>query len=310
MAVVTGEPRLFRSAKAILGESPVWDPAGDLLWCDIEGGTLHRSPLDGSVFGADDGVGNLGSPVPSFHPASGGGFVVSLKNRVILIDETARETLELATLSHAHDGMRLNEGKVDPFGRWVTGSMDAESDSPAGIIYAIDTDGATTVLREGLSIPNGFEWTRDGSKMYFSDTALETVFVGDYSLEGGLTNVEVFHEGESHDGMTMDAEGYLWGACYGAAKVVRYKPSGRQDHVINLPAPNITSVAFGGAEMSTLFVTSARENLSDAQLREFPMSGVLFSIDTSTTGYLPRRFGEVTATPTSESTSPTAGAQS
>ncbi|MCU1405474.1 MAG: SMP-30/gluconolactonase/LRE family protein [Glaciihabitans sp.] len=304
MPVTTGEPRLFRSAKAILGESLVWDPEGDLLWCDITAGLLHRSPLDGSVFGADDGTSALPAPVASFAPTVDGGFVVSLGDRVILTDIRGVETAELARIEHARPGLRLNEGKADPAGRWVTGSMNLTAEDPAepgsaiGALYSIEEDetGAVTqrVLRGGFGVANGFEWSEDGRTIYFTDTSVKTIYRGQYSSAGEIGEVEVFHAGEDHDGLAMDVEGYLWSGIYGAGKVVRYSPDGDEDLSIDLPSPNITSVAFGGPGLGTLFVTSARENLTEQQLRQNPLAGSIFAIDTSTQGYPVRRFGHPT----------------
>jgi sugar lactone lactonase YvrE len=290
MSIVTGEARLFRSAKATLGESLVWDPVGDLLWCDITAGILHRSPADGSPFGAEDGSASLPAPVASFHQAATGGHVVSLGDRVILVNEAGVEREELATITHAKDGMRLNEGKVDPFGRWITGSLDPDGD-PVAKIYAIDTTGATTVLVGGLGTANGFEWTPDGATMYYTDTEAKTIYRGAYSVEGGITDVEVFVTGEMFDGLVMDEHGYLWSGIYGGGKVIRFSPAGKEDLSIALPAPNVTSVGFGGENRSVLYVASARENLSDQELRSNPLSGAIFAIHTEVSARLPYVFG-------------------
>jgi sugar lactone lactonase YvrE len=290
MPIVTGEARLFRSAKATLGESIVWDPDGDLLWCDITEGVLHRSPADGSPFGAEDGTASLPAPVASFHPAASGGHVVSLGDRVILVNEAGVERQELARIEHAKDGMRLNEGKVDPFGRWVTGSLDPDGEAVAAI-YVIDAEGATSVLIRGLGTANGFEWTPDGKTMYFTDTEVQTIYRGAYSVEDGLTDVEVFVTGEMYDGLVMDEDGYLWSGIFGGGKVIRYAPDGTEDLSIALPAPNITSVGFGGEDRSVLYIASARENLSDEELRNNPLSGAIFAVHTETAARLPYVFG-------------------
>jgi sugar lactone lactonase YvrE len=292
MAIETGEPRLFRSAKATLAESLVWDPDddGDMLWCDIIEGTLHRSPEIGNAFGMQDGKARLESPLASFFPAADGGHVVSLGDRIVRIDDAGNQTSELAKITHAVDGMRLNEGKVDPFGRWVTGSLDPSGQSH-GVIYAIEPDGRVQVLVRGIGTSNGFEWSRDGKTMYFSDTDVQTIYRADYSREQELSNIEVVTVGHSHDGATMDADGYLWTAIYGEGRVMRVSPEGKEDVSIALPAPNVTSVAFGGADMSVLYVASARENMSPEELRSSPLSGSIFTIQTNTHGFVPYKFG-------------------
>jgi sugar lactone lactonase YvrE len=291
MAIETGEPRLFRNPKATLAESLVWDPDGAMLWCDIVEGTFNRSPEIGNAFGMQDSHAALPAPLASFHQAAGGGHVLSLGDRVVLVNDAGELTRELATIEHAAEGMRLNEGKVDPFGRWVTGSLDPSGQSQ-GAIYAIDADGRVQVLVGGIGTSNGFEWSRDGRTMYYSDTDEKAIYRADYSLDAELSNIEVVTVGHSHDGATMDAEGFLWTAIYGEGRVMRFSPDGTEDASIALPAPNITSVAFGGSDLSVLYVASARENMSAAELRSSPMAGAIFSIQTSTHGFLPYLFRE------------------
>ena len=287
MNVVRGLPRIFRDAKAILAESIVWDPAGFVLWCDITSGLLYRCPIDG----LDDTVIELPPPLTSFAPAATrSGYVASLGDRIVLADAVGGIQI-LARIEHAHAGLRLNEGKCDPYGRWITGSMNLTTGEPDGALYSVTADGRVRVLRGGFGVANGFEWSLDDTEMFFTDTAVKTIYRAPYSETGELGNVKVFHCGEPHDGLTIDAEGFLWGGIYGGGRVVRYTPEGIEDVTVELPAPNITSVAFGGPGMSTLFVGSARENLTEEQLEAYPLSGAIFAIDTATHGRPARHFG-------------------
>ena len=287
MNVVRGLPRIFRDARAILAESIVWDPDGFVLWCDITSGLLYRCPIDGM----DDTVIELPPPLASFAPAAArSGYVASLGDRVVLADAVGGIQI-LARIEHAHAGLRLNEGKCDPYGRWITGSMNLTTGEPDGALYSVTADGRVRVLRGGFGVANGFEWSLDDAEMFFTDTAVKTIYRAPYSETGELGNVKVFHCGEPHDGLTIDAEGFLWGGIYGGGRVVRYTPEGVEDVTVELPAPNITSVAFGGPGMSTLFVGSARENLTEEQLEAHPLSGAIFAIDTATHGRPARHFG-------------------
>lgn len=294
MNVVRGLPRIFRDARAILAESIVWDPAGFVLWCDITSGLLYRCPIDG----LDDTVIELPPPLASFaqvaerseDAATRSGYVASLGDRIVLADAVGGIQI-LARIEHAHAGLRLNEGKCDPYGRWITGSMNLTTGEPDGALYSVTADGRVRVLRGGFGVANGFEWSLDDTEMFFTDTAVKTIYRAPYSETGELGNVKVFHCGEPHDGLTIDAEGFLWGGIYGGGRVVRYTPEGIEDVTVELPAPNITSVAFGGPGMSTLFVGSARENLTEEQLEAHPLSGAIFAIDTATNGRPARHFG-------------------
>lgn len=282
-------PRVFRESSAILGESLVWDaPRGDLLWCDISSGLLHRSPFTGAVDGADDRVISLPPPLASFHRASIGGepgFVVSLGDRVVLVDAAGTIMRDLAAIPHAHAGLRMNEGKVDPAGRWVTGSMNLTTGEPDGAFYSIDPSGGVRVLRGGIGTANGIEWSDDGSRVYLTDTAAQSIYTGEYTPDGEILDLEVFHHGVDHDGLVRDAEGCFWGATYGGAEVVRYGQDAAVLDRIELPVPNVTSVAFGGPGLSTLFVTSAREKLTEGDLEKYPLSGSVFAIETTTSGF-------------------------
>lgn len=304
MSVKAGLLRSFRDAKAVLAESIVWDPAGDLLWCDITAGLLHRSPIDGPVDGSADTVLRLPPPLASFAPAVGGGYVASLGDRIVLVEADGAIARTLSPVPHAHDGLRLNEGKADPVGRWVTGSMNLTTGAADGALYSIagsDEEAPLRLLRGGFGVANGTEWSADGTRIYFTDTSVKTIYQADYSITGDVTNVEAFHSGDSHDGLVIDSEGYLWSGIYGGGRVVRYSPDGAEDLTIEIPAPNITSVAFGGHDLSTLFVASARENLTEEQLVEHPLSGAIFAIDTSVHGLRPRSFGSVDSTRKDES---------
>ena len=322
MSVIRGLPRVFRDGKAILGESLVWDAdARELMWCDISAGLLHRSPIDGPDDGSEDVVTEFPPPLASFGfanggLANGGSIVASLGDRVIIRHSDG--TIDtLAEIDHAHGGLRLNEGKPDPFGNWVTGSMDLTTGDPDGAYYRIAPDGTQRLLRGGFGVANGLEFAPGGApdsalrgapdpalnsattipdtvRMYFTDTAAATIYVGDYTSAGDLTDVKPFHSGEAHDGLVIDIDGCLWSGIYGGAKVVRYSPGGNELETIELPVANVTSVTFGGDNLATLFIASARENLTEEQLREHPLSGAVFAIETATHGFRPRRFGEKT----------------
>src|SRR4051812_3893728 len=139
--------RVFRATQAILGESLVWDAdRATIWWCDITAGLIHGSPIDGPVDGADDSRIALPAPVASFALTDDGGFVVSLEDRVVVTDAAGTILRELAAIPHARPGLRMNEGKVDPAGRWVSGSMALVGDDPDAALYAITPAGELAVL--------------------------------------------------------------------------------------------------------------------------------------------------------------------
>lgn len=286
---------VFRSVSAILGESLVWEPStASMLWCDISAGLIHRSPLSGASDGSDDETISLPAPVCSFHPArlaAGDGFVVSLGDRIVTTDAHGGDVTELARIDHAHPGLRLNEGKVDPVGRWITGSMDMTTGDSDGAFYSVTADGAVRILLGGVATANGIDWSADGTRIFFTDTGVGTVYAADYTADGDIENPEALLAGGPHDGLAIDDDGCLWGALYGEGRVVRYSATGDELLSVELDAPNVTSVAFGGPRRSTLYVCSARENLTEEQLVAHPLSGSVFAIETGTTGRAPYVFG-------------------
>jgi len=282
------EPRLFLDARAILGESPVWDPdAGELLWCDITAGLLHRTAGDGS----EDRQTPLPPPLASFQRRRGGGLVAALGDRIVETDDEGRILRDLASVTHANPGIRFNEGKCDPFGNFVVGGMDFVSKVPDAGLYRITPAGEVTVLRGGFGTTNGIEFSDDGDTMWVTDTSVETVFRGSWNAEGQLGDLVPWSVGLWHDGLVRDERGEFWGAVYGGGVVVHLSAAGDVLERIEFPAPNLTGVTIGGPELSTLFVCSARENATEEQLEEFPLSGGVFSYALDRRGLPGRLFG-------------------
>lgn len=288
---------VFRHSDAtILGESLVADHHGGehaMLWCDITRGLLHRSPLDGATDGSNDTTIAMPSPLCSFHPAvvdGQEGFVMSLKDTVVLTGRDGNIVRDLAHIQHQKPDTRMNEGKADPRGRWVSGSMDM-AEEPTGVYYSVTLDGVLTPLVRGLRVSNGLEFSHDGRTIYYTDTPTRSIHRASYSEDGDVGDAEVFINDGPHDGLTLDADGGFWTALYGGGRVIHYDASGVRQFHVDLPAPNLTSVAFGGPNLSTLYVCSARENLTDQQLEDHPLSGSVFAIPTATHGRMPRIFG-------------------
>ena len=178
--------------QAVLAESIVWDPTTERLrWTDITLGLLTTARADGTV---ESSVA-LPPPLASFQPRAAGGFVAALGDTVVLTDERGVVERELVRVHHATTAMRFNEGKCDPFGRFLVGSMDLSDEDPAGALYSIEPDGTTRVLRGGFGVTNGIEWSADGSVMYVTDTSTSTIYRGAYSPEGDLGELEPFVSG-------------------------------------------------------------------------------------------------------------------
>ncbi|MGZ0068669.1 SMP-30/gluconolactonase/LRE family protein [Microbacterium arborescens] len=283
---------VFRDTRAVLVESIWWDDRTDeVVWVDITAGLLHRGPLDGAADGSDDRVVELPPPLSAVQPAAGGGYVAALKDRVVLLDADGRIERDLASLRHRHDGMRLNEGKVDPFGRFVVGAMELTSDDPDATVWSVDPDGAVRVLGGGYGIANGMEWSDDGRTMYITDTATSTVYRAPYGPASELGELEPYLVGRSSDGLVQATDGSFFNGLYGEGVVARWSADGDLVEEITMPVPNITSVAFAGPELDVLLVGSARENLTEEQLKRHPLSGGILRLEPGATGRPIHTFG-------------------
>lgn len=260
----------------VLGEGPVWDPEGQALyWVDIKAPAVQRLGPDGAVarWAMPDVVGSLA-------PADDGRILVALRDRFCLFDSAGGDFTELARLRDDGEGVRANDGKCDRQGRFWLGSMDEGRKAGRGRLYRLDRGTLTAVL-DGLNTPNALCWAPDGRTMYFTDSPRRAIWAFPYDpASGALGERRVFAtcEGESPDGATVDAEGFVWSARYGGGRVVRLAPDGRVDRVIAVPgAMQVTCCAFGGADLGTLFITTASQNLSAEQRAAQPGAGGLFA---------------------------------
>jgi sugar lactone lactonase YvrE len=288
-SVVRSEVRIFRNGGADLGEGPFWDPAGELVWVDINARRVIRSPLDGEPGGSDDQEFQTPSSVGFVVPAVDGALALGLADGVYLSDTDGGNLRILAPIEHAAPGMRLNDGLADPQGRLLAGSIVLERGTdPVAALYSIDLAGDVRTLRGGFGNANGLDWSLDGSTIYFTDTRQRTIYAADYTDDGSIENERPFATGERHDGLTVDAEGHIWGAIYGAGLVLRISPDGEVTERIEVPTPNTTSVAFGGPGLNTLFITTAAQGLEPGS---DPNAGAVFAVDVDVPGRHPNVFG-------------------
>lgn len=273
-------------AKDLIGEGPSWDRAqASLLWTDIAGQRIHRlDPATGGTWTRP-----LEQMAGAVLPRAKGGLALCLQDGVYLTDSDDGELRALAAVEPDDDSTRLNDVKTDRAGRLWGGTMALDARAEAGALYRITATGEVTTVASPTTISNGIEWSPDGSLMYYIDTATRRLDVFDFDLRRGIA-VErrpFIHFDESlglPDGMTVDAQGGLWVAFYDGWAVRRFTPAGQLDRTIELPAARTTSCAFGGPALDRLFVTSACDGLSRAQLAEQPHAGGLFVIEPGIAG--------------------------
>lgn len=285
-------PDIAVDAHAVLGEGPVWDEQQQrLLWLDILPGIVHRSDL---ATGSDE-VFRVGKPVGAAALRRGEGLVLAVEDGFALLDKDWQRLEQAAVIEHPGPPARFNEGKCDPAGRFLAGTMAYDQTPGAAFLYRLDPDRSVTRLLDGLTISNGLAWTADGSTMYYIDSPTYGVDAFDYDTETGrLANrrriIQIPAAAGMPDGMTIDADGCLWVALYGGSAVRRYTPDGRLDVTLSFPVTNITCPVFGGPEFGQLYVTSARQGLDERQLTAQPHAGAVFAVDTGARGLRGLRF--------------------
>jgi len=174
------------------------------------------------------------------------------------------------------------------------GSM-REMTRNSGALYRVDNAGSTRRFSgHEFGISNTMAWDTERGRFYFADTLAQTIYSYDFdSVSGDIANRRTFAHTPDHgypDGSCLDSEGYLWNCRYGGGCVLRYAPDGRIDRVLDLPATNITACTFGGADLSTLYVTSAANEL-DAEAMQNPFEGALMAVDVGVSGLRSFVFG-------------------
>ena len=283
------EAEVAVSAQCRLGEGPVWDPDRGLLrWVDILAGSVHAiDPSTGARtrFDAGDAGGAVGL-------TRGGGLVLALADSFALAGADGQDLTRVPGFTIDRTAIRFNDGKPDPWGNFIAGTMAwDESGNPPGSLYRLAPDGVVTELFGDVRLSNGLDWTDDQNLFYYSDTNIGRVDVFDTDPDtGALSGRRPFVTVPEPDGLTLDAEGCVWLALWGSGELRRYTSDGRLDTVIRLPAWQVTSAAFGGPDLGTLFITTAREGLTPAEQAEQPHAGDIFACTPGVTGRPPFLF--------------------
>ena len=273
-------PELLFDARAELGEGPFWYAHTQTLhWLDI---------LNKRVYAGADLLAQLDEFIGCAALRRDGGLILALKNSIVDLQPDSVKPALLATLNEPANN-RFNDGKCDPAGRFLVGSMDMNETDPTGALYSFDGKTVTKLLT-GITISNGLTWSPDHKTFYYTDTPTRQVTAFDYDLATGqIANprpaVRVPDGLGWPDGMTSDTDGNLWIALWGGAQVTRWDPrTGRLLEQIPMPVLQPSSCIFGGADLNELYVTSARKGLSQEKLQEYPLSGGVFKITTNVAG--------------------------
>lgn len=280
------QAELVLDAHAEVAEGPLWDASrACLLWVDIPTGCVHAfDPVT-----ANDTAQALGQPAAAVALRSRGGLVVAVRDGFGILEEG--DLRIVASVEMDRPSNRMNDGKVDPQGRFWAGTMALDMAADAGALYRLDPDLHVHQLLSPVSVANGLDWSPDGRRMYFIDTLNEGVDCFDFdpaegSISGRRHLSDVSATDGLPDGMTVDAEGHLWVAVWGAGEVRRFTPEGRHVGSIRLPVSQVTSCTFGGSALDTLFITTAAKDVADRE----PHAGGIFACQPGSIGRLPHFF--------------------
>lgn len=266
-------------ANALLGEGIVWDAKRSLLWwTDIHGKALHRYDWAGGAIqarGTPERVGSFGLVGGSEQ------LIVAFESGIGLYSPGHSEVNWLARPADVGPGLRFNDGRVDRAGRFWSGTMvEATGGAPTACLYSIDRAAGLRCHVRSVQISNGLCTSPDGTLMYFADSPTRTIWVYDLiEPEGTLQRPRVFAKtppGAYPDGATVDSEGCVWSAHWGASRVVRYTPTGHIDRTVVVPTRQPSCVCFAGPDLDVLCVTTARVDLDAATLAAEPNAGDVF----------------------------------
>lgn len=289
-----------------LGESPFWHPQENLLyWVDIPGKKIQRS--DASLRQIESWA--MPSEPGCIAPAASGGLVLALRHGVFRAQRWGGPLQRIATLDYDPSRMRANDGKCDALGRFWIGTIDESRAAHDAALFCLDGRGGGTPTLSHKAGPattaNGLAWSPDGRTLYWADTSAHLVWAWDFEPEGAVLSAQrvfarfapkpaawQFDQGGYRgrpDGATVDIGGNYWVAMFEGRRLCQFAPDGRLLSEIDTPLQCPTMPCFGGANLGTLFVSSARHHRSAAELSAFPLSGCLLSMGVAQTG-LPVNF--------------------
>jgi sugar lactone lactonase YvrE len=279
------EVEVALSSDDLLGEGPLWRAqTQELLRVDIAQGLVHAwHPQSGRV-----STRRMDGEAAAAVLCRSGALIVAVDHDLYLV-ETDRGARLLAGTEHDRPDNRFNDCRSDPQGRLWAGTMSKTREPGTAALYRLDPERGLEVAVEATTISNGIGWSPDGQLMYFIDSTTQRIDLFDFDgRDGSISNRRAFAEVDPADGLpdglAVDAEGGVWVCLFGGGAVRRYGPRGALEEHIALPVPHATCPAFGGEDLSTLFITTTRHKLSTQQLTDFPLAGSVLAVDPGVKG--------------------------
>ena len=278
---------------SLLGESPLWHPVEQVLyWCDIPGRTLNRwDPVS-----ARHQTWGFATEPSCCVPLLGGGLLLAMRDGLWRFDVASGERQRVAEPPYDPATQRFNDGKADACGRFWIGTID-DRRLPAAALYRL-ADGRVQRMADGITVSNGLAFSPDGCTMYWADTKAHVVHAFEVDVStGNLSRRRVFRQfgarldgqplqtyGGRPDGAAVDAEGAYWVAMFEGQRLLRLAPDGTLLAELRLPVRCPTMPCFGGADLKTLYITTARENRPADELAAQPLAGCVLQLRVTVPG--------------------------
>ncbi len=279
---------LAYKTEALLGEGAFWNhQSQEFYWIDIEGKKFHIYNPEKNQNISFDLPSRIGTVVPT---TDNNKVLVALEDGIYTFDMLTKNLGMFSAIESDIATNRFNDGKCDPAGRLWAGTMRMDETSAKAKLYSIETNGSFKERLDSITISNGIVWTKDKKTMYYIDTPTLKIRAFDYEEEtGNIDNERVaVHIDESlgyPDGMAIDENDKLWVGMWNGNAVIQFDPlSGESMRTIEVPAHNVTSCAFGGENLSTLYITTARVDMSKEELETYPNAGSIFKINLDVKG--------------------------
>lgn len=283
---ILSEPALAAATDDVIGEVPLWDvEAGAVTWIDVLKPGFHRlEPATGCT--------KSWQPPEKFGCyclAGAGRYLTAGRGGIAVWTPEDGHFDRLCSPEADRPENILNDGRCDPAGRLLVGSMNRMLERPSGRLWQVGAGGEAVLMYDGLWLPNALCWSPDGTTFYLGDSHTNQIHAFDYDRRSGtLGTRRLFADTTSLpgmcDGASVDAEGYLWNARFGGKCLVRFAPDGSVDRIIPMPVTNPTHIAFGGPDLRMVFVTTGHFRLPEVQLAAEPLSGGLLVMTSSVPG--------------------------